>query len=67
MLVERFRSSSCVVLPKEDSLVIDELDAGSGDDLSAELFTLEKIEEVQAHRIFEEFGEFGLFPVEQIF
>jgi len=66
LLFEGFGSSSCVVLPQKNRLVVDELAARSGDNLSPEFFALQQIEEIQAHRILEEFSEFRFLPVEQI-
>lgn len=66
LLIERLCSSASVMLPKQDGLVVDELAARRCDNLSSELLALKQVEEVQAHRIFQEFCEFGLLPVEQI-
>lgn len=48
LLLESFRSPSCVVLPQENRLVIDKLDARRRDDLSPEFLALQKVKKVQA-------------------
>lgn len=66
LLVERFCSSTRVMLPKQNRLIVDKFDARCSDNLSSELFALEKIEEIQAHRIFEKLCKLWLLPVEQV-
>jgi hypothetical protein len=55
------------VLPQENGLIVDELYARSCDDFSSEVFALEEVEEVQAHRVFQKLGKLGLLPVQQVF
>lgn len=40
-----------VMLPQENCLVVNELDTRCGNDFPSEFFTLQEIEEVQAHRV----------------
>lgn len=67
LLVECFRPSTRVMLPKQNRLIVDKFNAGRCDNFSPKLFALEKIEEIQAHRILEELCKLGLLPVEQVF
>lgn len=66
LLVECLCSSTRVVLPEQDRLVVDELAAWRRDNLPSEIFALEQVKEVQAHRILQEFCKLGFFPIEQI-
>lgn len=66
LLIERLCSPARVMLPKQDGLVVDEFAAWRCDDLPSKFLALKQVEEVQAHRIFQEFCEFWLLPVEQI-
>lgn len=60
----QFDASSRVVLPEKNGLVVDKLAALRIDNLSPEVFVLQQIQEVQAHRVFQVTGIVGLFPIQ---
>lgn len=52
--IEQLHAFAGVVLPVQDGLVINELAALAIDDLLAEIFVLQQIQEVQAHGVSED-------------
>lgn len=53
-------------MPVKNNLVVDELAALRRGELTAKGLMLEKVEKVQAHRILDELGVLGPFPVLQV-
>lgn len=63
---QQFDASPCVVLPEENSLVVDKFAALRVDEFPPKVLVLQQIKEVQAHRVFDELRIVRFFPVEQI-